>query len=105
MPIVMCQLHGYTGASHGCHHVAEAVWARRPPGPTTLVDLDGVFFLGLVCDACLDMLNSKGLQAYLKRKETFRSYPPEGEIDPLLDLLDLQPMCGKCFEELAHQES
>jgi len=47
------------------------------------------------------MLNSKGLQAYLKRRENSQDYPPEEEIDPLLDSLDLQPMCAKCFEELS----
>ena len=61
--------------------------------------------MGWVCDACLGMLNSKGLQAYLERHKHFQDYPPSEEIDPLLDLLDLQPMCAKCFEELLEQST
>jgi len=61
--------------------------------------------MGWVCDACLSTLNNNGLQAYLTRKESSNEYPPEGEIDPLMDLLDLQPMCAKCFEELCNEAS
>jgi hypothetical protein len=67
------------------------------------VDLDGVFFMGWLCDACLSTLNSNGLQAYLERKETLNDYPPESDIDPLIDLLHLHPMCAKCFEELSNE--
>ncbi len=105
MPYVICELHGGAVAPHGCRHVAESIWKRRIPGHTTFVDLDGLFFKGWVCDACLDTLTRNGLQAYLARKEAFQDYPPEEEIDPLIDLLDLQPMCARCFEELSNEAS
>lgn len=101
MPIVICETHGRAIAPHGCRHVAECVWARRHPGHTTHVDLDGFFFTGWICDACLNVLDSKGLQPYLARHKGFHDYPPEEQIDPLIDGLDLQPMCAKCFEELS----
>jgi catechol 2,3-dioxygenase-like lactoylglutathione lyase family enzyme len=49
------------------------------------------------------MVRDEAQQAYLTRKETFQDYPPEDEIAPLIDLLDLQPMCARCFEELADE--
>ena len=105
MPYVICKIHGGATAPHGCRHVAEDVSARRPTGHITHVDLDGFFFMGWVCDACLSTLNSNGLQTYLRRKDGFKDYPPESEIDPLIDLLDLQPMCAACFEELSNESS
>ena len=64
------------------------------------MDLDGLILKGWVCDDCLSALNRAGLQAYLGRREGFEGYPPDDEIDPLIDLFDLLPMCAKCFEEL-----
>jgi hypothetical protein len=101
MPFVICAIHGGGIAPHGCEHVAKLISARQAPGRTTHVDLDGIFMMGWVCDACLETLNRHGLQAYLARHKGLPDYPPEEEIEPLLDLLDLQPMCSKCFEGLS----
>src|SRR5262245_18093479 len=101
MPFVICNLHGGAVAPHACPHVSDDIWARRPPGQVTFIDLDGFWIMGWVCNACLDALNGKGLQEYLERRNSFQGYPPAEEIDPLIDTLDLQPMCAKCFEELS----
>jgi hypothetical protein len=101
MPFVMCKQHGGNIAPHMCRHAAERVWAGRPPGKITHVDLDGVFFMGWVCDACLDLLAKKGLEAYLEGRKGQKDYPAAGEIDNLIDGLDFQPVCPKCLESLA----
>lgn len=105
MPYLVCKIHGGVLAPHGCRHVAESIRARHPPGHTTLIDLDGWFFKALVCDVCLSALNDHGLQTYLARKESFDDYPPEHEIEPLIQVFDWCPMCARCFEELSHETS
>ena len=100
MPFVVCKQHGGNIAPHACRHAAELVWAGKPPGHVTHIDLDGAFFMGWVCDTCLNELNRKGLQAYMKAREGRPDYPPEIEIDKFLDGLDFQPVCPKCLEAL-----
>lgn len=100
MPIVICKQHGRNAGPHLCRHAAEQVWAGRSPGKITHVDLDGLFFVGWVCDACLSALNGVGLETYVRKREGRQDYPPEGEIDKFLDVLDFQPVCPKCLEAL-----
>ena len=101
MPSVICQRHGGGIAPHGCRHVAERVWRYQQPGHTTFVDLDGLFFFGFICDDCLDFLNSHGLREFLGRRVGCKDYPSDEAIDPLIELVDFQPMCAKCFGELS----
>jgi hypothetical protein len=105
MPAVICATHGMNISPHGCRHVSERIWERQPPGHVTYVDLDGFFFTGWICDLCLSLLNGNGLQAYLEKHKGFKDYPEDKEMDPLIDLLDLQPMCSKCFQELSDANS
>jgi hypothetical protein len=100
MPFTICTIHGENVAPHGCRHVAELILENKKPGQITHIDLDGVFFMGWVCPACLSTLNQKGLQTYLEKRRSNKDYPPADEIDPLIKDLDLQPVCPKCFEEL-----
>ena len=101
MPYALCERHGGAIAPHGCQHVAERVWHYIYPGHTTFVDLDGFFFCGWLCDQCLGVLNTHGLQEFLSGRSDRESYPSEDTLDPLLELIDLQPMCAACFRELS----
>jgi hypothetical protein len=106
MPYLICPIHGGNIAPHVCRHVADKIALRQSPGPLTHVDLDGIFFMGWVCPNCLQTLNDHGLQTYLerfgqpKRLGESTDSPPEAEIDPLIEWLDVVPTCPKCFEEL-----
>ena len=100
MPYVICQRHGGGIAPHGCRHVAERIWRYEPPGSTTFIDLDGFFFTGWVCDHCFAVLKAHGLEDILASRTDSGAYPSEETLDPLLDLIDLQPMCAACFREL-----
>ncbi len=100
MPAIICKIHGRHIAPHGCNHVSQKIWNYENPGKVTFVDLDNFFVMGWICNECLEKLNNIGLQEYLLKLPNYKDYPPDEEITKFIDLLDLQPMCPKCFEEL-----
>ena len=98
MPYVICEQHGGNISPHVCPHIAQAVASGKPAGRITHVDFDGVFFMGWVCDVCLDVLNQKGFQAYLERRKGKTAYPREDEVDTFINALEFTSVCPKCLE-------
>jgi hypothetical protein len=104
MPFVICKTHGGAIAPHGCRHVAEDICERRRPESLVFVDLDGLLLKGWICGACEGVLKEHGLQRYLQQPGPVREYPPADQVEPMIDVLDLQPMCARCFEEIVRLE-
>jgi hypothetical protein len=97
MPVVICKSHGRNPAPVLCHHAAKAVWANQPFEKVTFIDLDGFTFRGWLCDDCLGLSEIK---RFRKSPGTIHETFSESEIERLLGLIDLQPVCLKCFEGL-----
>jgi hypothetical protein len=99
MPKVICPIHGGNIAPHVCPHVVKSVLANVPLGNLTFVDLDGFFFMGWLCDHCMTV---DGLKSFLADQQLgiLSEDQKEEQIDRLIELIDFQPVCPKCFEEL-----
>ncbi|MDP1588337.1 MAG: hypothetical protein Q8M07_11370 [Prosthecobacter sp.] len=95
MPFVICEQHGGNVAPHACSHIAEKVWRKEAPEKTTFVDLDGFMFCGWVCEKCRAI---EGLNEFLAKKEITDIDVSDADLDTLLDRLNFQPVCPKCFE-------
>ena len=70
MAFTICDKHGGHIAPHLCHDAAERISkGETVPGVLKLVDFGDGFSGGFVCGECLNKLNAKGLQEFLKENE------------------------------------
>lgn len=97
MPVVICKSHGRNFAPVLCRHAAKAVWAHQRLEKVTFVDLDGFMFRGWPCDNCLAL---DEIQLFRKSPRTIYEDFSEAQTERLIDIIDLQPVCPKCFESL-----
>jgi hypothetical protein len=100
MPVVICKTHGRNPAPLLCQHAAKAVWANQPFEKVTFIDLDGFMVRGWLCEDCL---NLSDIQRFRKSPGIIHETSSESEIERLLGLIDFQPVCFKCFEELVRK--
>jgi hypothetical protein len=97
MPVVICESHGQNFAEVLCHHAAKAVWAHQRFDKVTFVDLDGFMLRGWLCDDCLAR---DEIRPFRKNPGSIDETYSESETERVLGLIDLQPVCPKCFESL-----
>lgn len=96
MPKIRCDKHGQLFAPHACHHLSEKTWAQEVHGNATLVDFDDLLFTGYLCDGCLRLDDVE----YYRHNELTKEELTSARFEKLMDHIDWQPVCPKCFEEL-----
>ncbi len=96
MPKLVCDIHGALIAPHVCCHLSEKVLAREVPENATFADFDGFLLMGWLCDDC----NSLSEVEYFLSGERTEKDMYGSRFWKLLDQINFQPVCPKCFEDL-----